>query len=196
MKSRKTLIVMMSFMMLISTLILPIGEAKALNVKKDFSNNYLDVNFDENDLSDENFTTEELEQIDKIAMDLKFYFEEAGEFTEQGYVVKNEALFQERIKNGDESAERILASVRENEMVNASSSTTFAKCVVDKFADSWGNVARAWTTGAVFTYIKNKQYDLAAKVIFKTATKAGRTANVASIAAEIAYYGYLCRGKW
>lgn len=65
----------------------------------------------------------------------------------------------------------------------------------NKFVDSYGTIARQFLTGAIFTYIKNKEYDLAARLITKTLVKAGFKVNAVGIAAEAALYGWQCRGK-
>lgn len=76
------------------------------------------------------------------------------------------------------------------------SATSFGKCVVNKMIGSYGNIARQFLNGAIFTYIKTKQYDLAARLMFKTLIKSGMKVNAASLAIELGYYGWKCRGKW
>lgn len=68
--------------------------------------------------------------------------------------------------------------------------------MVNKFANSYGTIARQFATGTIYTYIKNKQYDLAAQLMAKTLIKAGFKVNAASLAIEAAVYGWQCRGKW
>ncbi|GIO23013.1 hypothetical protein J11TS1_15940 [Oceanobacillus sp. J11TS1] len=56
-----------------------------------------------------------------------------------------------------------------------------------------GNIARQFLTGAIYQYIKNKQYDLAARLMFNTLVKAGFKVNAIGLAAEAATYGWQCR---
>lgn len=155
-----------------------------------------------NTFDDSSYTEDELKQIEDIEKDLKFYLEEAGQLTENGYEITDYEAIQERIDNGDKEAQRVLElseqqdDVVNNQNVSPQSANDFATCVVNKFVSSYGNIARAWMTGAIYTYIKNKQYDLAARLMFNTLVKAGRTANVASLAVEAGIYGYQCRGQW
>lgn len=150
--------------------------------------------------SESMYSAEEMREINKIQEELRFYFEEVGELTEQGYVVKNEKLFQDRLNAGESSALEISEFIKINYYSGAADIqpmgvADFGKCVVNKFVDSYGTIARQFLTGAIFTYIKNKEYDLAARLITKTLVKAGFKVNAVGIAAEAALYGWQCRGK-
>ncbi|MGN9866366.1 hypothetical protein [Bacillus swezeyi] len=149
------------------------------------------------------FSASELKEINKISEELKFYFEEVGEVDSNGvYRIKNMELLKERSQAGDTTATNVLeiyqdTSVnKESHGISTRSAKAFAKCVVGKFQESYGYIARGFLTGAVYKYIKNKQWDLAARLMFKTLRAAGFKANIAGLAAEAAIYGFQCRGKW
>ena len=185
---RKIMIMLMSLGLVFGGLLLPFYEASATSINSE-------------GIENGTYSDDELQQIQNIEEELEFYFEEVGELTDNGYVITDYDKIQERIDNGDESAERILelASLGENEnqgMITPYSADAFAKCVVNKFVSSYGNIARAWNNGLVYTYIKTKQYDLAAQLMAKTLIKAGFKVNAASLAIEAAVYGWQCRGKW
>ncbi|WP_226568026.1 hypothetical protein [Bacillus stratosphericus] len=142
-----------------------------------------------------NYSEKEIEEV------LKFYFEEVGELTDEGYVIKNNELFDAKVLAGDSAALKLkeliaLDSSFQKSGFQVASATTFGKCVVNKMIGSYGNIARQFLNGAIFTYIKTKQYDLAAKLIFNTLVKSGMKVNAASLAIELGYYGWKCRGKW
>ncbi|WII38590.1 hypothetical protein [Paenibacillus thiaminolyticus] len=150
--------------------------------------------------SESAYSAEEMREINKIQEELRFYFEEVGELTEQGYVVKNEKLFQERLTAGDPSAIKLTQFMATKYYSGAADIqpmgvADFGKCVVNKFVDSYGTIARGFLTGAIFTYIKNQEYKLAAKLIAQTLVKAGFKVNAAGIAIEAATYGWQCRGE-
>lgn len=144
--------------------------------------------------SDSEFSPNELKEINKISKQLQIYFEEVGELTENGYIVKNEELLKARIDAGDSTAIMIyeFIQLRSIPVLNA---TAFGKCVVDKFANSYGTIARQFLNGAIFTYIKTKQYDLAARLMFSTLVKAGFKVNAVGLAVEAGIYGWQCRGE-
>ncbi|WP_307892572.1 hypothetical protein [Bacillus swezeyi] len=142
-----------------------------------------------------NYSEKELEEV------LKFYFEEVGELTDEGYVIKNNELFDAKVLAGDPAALKLKELIASDSSFQKSgfqvaSATSFGKCVVNKMIGSYGNIARQFLNGAIFTYIKTKQYDLAARLIFKTLVKSGMKVNAASLAIELGYYGWKCRGKW
>ena len=148
------------------------------------------------------YSKEDLKEIQKMEQELKFYFEVVGEFDDMGnYIVKDENLLLEKVAAGEENA---IALYELSQLVKDSdtpsyevySAASFGTCVVDKFIGSYGNIARQFMTGAIFTYIKTNQYDLAARLIFSTLTKAGLKVNVVGLAAEAAWYGWQCRGAW
>lgn len=145
-----------------------------------------------------NIDQQALEQ--EIKMELEFYFDRIGEFDENGnYVIKDEELLKKQIESGDEIATQLyeLSKLNHSEpLVGINGASEFATCVVNKFANSYGTIARQFATGAIYTYIKNKQYDLAAQLMAKTLIKAGFKVNAASLAIEAAVYGWQCRGKW
>lgn len=193
---KKFMLLVLSLSLIVTGLIGPLSQAKANEIEVNDENV---MSTDEEILEDSSYTDEELEQIENIEKELQYYFEEVGELTDAGYVIHDREAVQEKADNGDESAQRVLElvpEVAEPGAITTYSAGTFGTCVVNKFIDSYGTIARAWTTGLVYSYIQNRQYDLAAKIMFKTLTKAGRTANVASIAIEAGIYGYQCRGSW
>ncbi|CUX95618.1 MULTISPECIES: hypothetical protein [Bacillus] len=142
-------------------------------------------------------TSDEVSQKE-LAGILKFYFDKVGELTDEGYVIKDKELFDAKVFAGDPAAIKLkeLIQADSEPTFQVASATTFGKCVVNKMVSSYGNIARQWLTGSIFTYIKTKQYDLAAKLIFKSLVKAGFKVNAASLAIELGYYGWQCRGKW
>lgn len=71
--------------------------------------------------------------------------------------------------------------------------TSFGKCVVNKVLSSYGNVARQFLNGSILIYIKYKQYDLTARLMFKTLVKAEYKVNAVGLAAVLGY-GWRCRG--
>lgn len=148
------------------------------------------------------YSKEDLIEIKKMEEELRFYFEEVGEFNDYGeYIVKDETLFFEKVEAGDPNALALyellqLTSENTSPTYEIQSATSFAKCVGNKFVNSYGNIARQFMTGAIFTYIKTKQYDLAARLMFNTLVKAGFKVNAVGLAAEAAMYGWQCRGEW
>ncbi|UOQ47258.1 hypothetical protein MUN88_14415 [Gracilibacillus caseinilyticus] len=68
-------------------------------------------------------------------------------------------LLKEKINSGDEIAKNIYEiytstyGESQSDMVTINSATDFGKCVVGKFADSYGSIARGILTGAIFTYL-------------------------------------------
>ncbi|MBP1082304.1 MULTISPECIES: hypothetical protein [Bacillus] len=149
-------------------------------------------------------------ELEKV---LKFYFEEVGEFTDEGYKVKVKELFNAKVSTGDPAAVRLKelmqtdsvssGSCQKSEVAGATTSdfqdasaTSFGKCVVNKMANSYGNIARQWLQGYIWTYITTKQYDLAARLIFNSLIKAGFKVSAATIAIELGYYGWQCRNEW
>lgn len=147
-----------------------------------------------------NEKTMDSEAIKKAEQELKFYFETVGEFDENGkYIIKNHKLFQEKLDEKDPNAIKLeeLSKLNYDEsMIQPYGATSFAKCVVNKFVHSYGNIARQFMNGAIYGYIKSKQYDLAARLMFKTLTKAGIKVNAVGLAAELSYYGWKCRSAW
>lgn len=143
------------------------------------------------------FSPEEQKEINKISENLRFYFEEVGELTENGYVVKNAALLQERIAAKDSTAIMIYEffQLGPKPAFQTLGVTDFAKCIVNKLVGSYGSIARQFLNGAIYTYIKSKQYDLAAKLIANVLVKAGFKVNAAGIAAEVGMYAWQCRGE-
>jgi hypothetical protein len=146
----------------------------------------------------------DLEEMERMSDELEFYFDVIGEFSENGdYIIKNEELLKELIDAGDPNALEVYELSKlshdsfnpdfENEM---NSAATFGKCVVNKMISSYGNIARQFLNGSIYIYIKNKQFDLAAKLMFGTLIKGGIKVNAIGLAAEVAYYGWQCRGAW
>ncbi|AAU20284.1 hypothetical protein [Bacillus cereus] len=155
--------------------------------------------------NDNNLTYEQQQEVDKLAIevekDLRFYFEEIGELTESGYKITNPALLQEKISANDQTAINIAEIIGYSEYNKYDkeiqrSAASFGKCIANKFINSYGNIARQFLSGAIFTYIKSKQYDLAAKLIANTLIRAGFKVNAAGIAVEAAAYGWQCRNEW
>ncbi|SFJ73479.1 MULTISPECIES: hypothetical protein [unclassified Bacillus (in: firmicutes)] len=165
----------------------------------------LQASAEENTTNDIDLTQEEKQETEQLAIeiekDLKFYFEEVGELTEYGYKITNPALFQEKISANDPTAMNIAEIIGYNQYNKYDkeiqrSAASFGKCVANKFINSYGSIARQFLTGAIFTYIKSKQYDLAARLIANTLIKAGFKVNAAGIAVEAATYGWQCRNEW
>src|SRR5699024_5553851 len=104
--------------------------------------------------STEEYSKEELKEIQKMEEEMKFYFEVVGEFDEQGaYVIKDEELLLEKVAEGDQNAIDLyelsqLTSENEIPSYEMYGAASFGKCVVNKFAKSYGNVARQFLTGA------------------------------------------------
>ncbi|MGE6632467.1 hypothetical protein [Bacillus sp. NPDC077027] len=134
--------------------------------------------------------------IEDLEATLKFYFDEIGELTDNGYVIKDEDAFNAKILMGDPAALKLKELISQEPALSTASATSFAKCVVNKMVGSYGNIARQWLSGAIFTYIKTKQYDLAARLMFNSLVKAGIKVNAATVAIEVSYYGWQCRGKF
>jgi hypothetical protein len=139
----------------------------------------------------------EFQEIDSISTQLKLYFEEIGEISDSNeYHIYNYDLFEELLTRKDPIAQKIYEIYFLNDEININSPKKFAKCVVGKFIKSYGSIARAFLTGAIYTYIKKKEWDLAARLMFKTLKAAGFKTNAASLAIEAAIYGWQCRKKW
>ncbi|MBP3039295.1 hypothetical protein J9303_07280 [Bacillaceae bacterium Marseille-Q3522] len=137
--------------------------------------------------------------MNKISEELQFYFETVGEFNENGeYVIKNEQLLRKRIEEGDSNAYKLyeLSKLKYESSYGTNGAYEFGKCVVNKFIGSYGNIARQFLNGWIFIYIKNKQYDLAARLMFDVLKKAGFKVNVVGIAIEAGIYGWQCRNRW
>ncbi|MDV3451204.1 hypothetical protein VSS76_13420 [Bacillus safensis] len=134
--------------------------------------------------------------IEDLEAVLKFYFDEIGELTDKGYVIKDEDAFNAKILIGDPAALKLKELISQEPALSTASAASFGKCVVNKMVGSYGNIARQWLNGAIFTYIKTKQYDLAARLMFNSLVKAGFKVNAATLAIEVSYYGWQCRGKF
>lgn len=178
------------FILLLTAVLLVTFVVPQISQASEFSNSQVKSYSDSGDYSEK-----ELEEI------LKFYFEEVGELTNEGYVIKNKELFDKKVLEGDPAAlklKELMASDSsfQKSSFQVASATSFGKCVVNKMIGSYGNIARQFLNGAIFTYIKTKQYDLAARLMFKTLIKSGMKVNAASLAIELGYYGWKCRGKW
>ena len=149
------------------------------------------------------YSKDDLEQIEQISEELEFYFEEIGELKADGsYQINDLEALNERLDAGDPTAEKVYEIYTQTSQPSSSSSyqtqsaSSFANCVVGKFQDSYGAIARGFLTGAIYQYIKNKQWDLAARLMFNTLKAAGFKTNVAGLAVEAGIYGFQCRGKW
>ncbi|MBW7636575.1 hypothetical protein K1I48_24600, partial [Bacillus licheniformis] len=84
---------------------------------------------------------------------LKFYFEEVGELTNEGYVIKNKELFDKKVLEGDPAALKLKELIASDSSFQKSSfqvasATSFGKCVVNKMIGSYGNIARQFLNGA------------------------------------------------
>ena len=140
----------------------------------------------------------EKDELREIEGELKFYFEEIGGLDADGdYRITDWHQLLTRIKAGDETAKRVYEIYTAiNTDLSISSPKDFAICVVGKFRESYGSIARAFLTGAIYTYIAKKQWDLAARLMFNTLKAAGFKTNAASLAIEAGIYGFQCRKKW
>ncbi|SDL35351.1 MULTISPECIES: hypothetical protein [Bacillales] len=138
----------------------------------------------------------------EVEMTLEYYYEEIGELTSSGYVVHDHEAFDEKVNEGDEVAlalKDILEKQNENissEGMSTMGAGSFASCVVDEFAGDFSQDVRLILNGVLVSYIVNHQWNLAAQSIVGLLKRQGMKANVVTTAAQLAYYGFVCRNAW
>lgn len=133
------------------------------------------------------------EEVRKTIKELKFYFDEVGEIDEDGeYIIYDIEPLKEKAKN-DETAQEILDLYEKNKDVPVPEGVgSYVSCIVDKFVASYGDLFKAFFKGAILDYIKKKQWLKAAKLLVKSAAKAGFKGSAVSLAASLALYAAQC----
>lgn len=144
------------------------------------------------------FSHDEQQEIMEMANALRFYFDEIGQFDDQGrYQITDVAALEKLMANGDVLALRVHEIYfNGSSELGTEDAVDFAKCVAGKFADSYGSIARAFLKGEIFDLLKKKDWGKAAQLMFKVLRAAGKSASAASLAVEAGIYGWQCRGKW
>ena len=142
----------------------------------------------------------------KLEYKFEYFYEEIGELTSEGYVIHDQKAFDKKVEEGDAFALE-LQSIMEKEKIkemqalrNGEVSTfgagSFASCVMDEFAGDFTNDVKLITNGVLYSYIINKQWNLAAQSMVKLLARQGFKTNVVTMAAQLSYYGFVCRGSW
>lgn len=141
-----------------------------------------------------------------LEMKMKYYYEDIGELTSDGYVIHDQEAFDKRVEEGDVFAlelqsimekEKIkeLQSLRSGE-VSTFGAGSFVSCIGNRFAEDFTNDVKLILNGNLYYYIATKQFDIAAKELAGFLKRQGFRANAVTMAAQLTYYGFLCRNAW
>jgi len=168
-----------------------------------------------------NHIKEEQAFVDETAEDFEFLFEEASKNVNGVYVDIDKEAIGERF--GYQNVEKVVAFIEfvnqnsievtpndfshriglPNHLSNISYESgyndielnSYFGCIKNEFAKAYGSVIKAFFTGAILNYIKNKQYQKAAKLLVKAAARAGLRLSVAVLIVEMGWFATKCAFK-
>lgn len=133
-------------------------------------------------------------EVDELASELKFYFEDVGYLDEDGnYYITNSLLLEERANTGDENAKILLDLYFERQNKSAKD---FAVCIAKDYFGVYIDLLNGNLFDAFIGKVKSKAWYEAAKIILKVAGKSVSKANIVATAGQLAVAAYNCRGQW
>lgn len=134
------------------------------------------------------------DELAKTIKELKFYFDEVGTIDSTGeYVIHDIEPLKEKAKT-DKIAQEILDLLNQHkdQTIDLYSTSSYVKCIINKFVASYGEIWNAFFGGAVIGYLEKKEWTKAAKLLIKAAAKAGVKAGGILVAGELALYAVQC----
>lgn len=169
-----------------------------------------------------NYTNKEQAFVDETAKDFEFLFKGASKFVNGMYVDIDNKEFGKRV--GCQNAEKAVAfiqfvnqnniEVAPNESSRHSISipshlsnilyksgyndielNNYFDCMKNEFARAYSSIIKAFFTGAILNYIKNRQYKKTAKLLVKAAARAGLRLSVAVLIVEMGWFATKCAFK-
>lgn len=103
--------------------------------------------------------------------ELKFYFEEVGTLTDNGYRVENPELLKERAESGDQGASAVYNAYLENidkeppQFTTQNAFTDFAQCFIEEAFGTYIAAIRGDLAGALIGAIQDGLWDEAVILI-------------------------------
>lgn len=133
-------------------------------------------------------------EVEKLAFELRFYFEKVGHLDKNGdYQITNASSLRAKAYNGDEYAKTLLDSYYERQNRGAKD---FAKCIAKDYFGVYIDLINGNLWNTFVNKIKSKAWNDVAKIILKVLGKSTAKANVIATAGQLAVAAYNCRGKW
>lgn len=147
--------------------------------------------------SKENFSQEE---IDAVAEEIQFYFEEVGQLDENGnYHIHNYELLEEKANSGDETAqgfiEQINFNAQENGIATPANLQDYAGCILSNFFGTEIALISGDLINSVVGYINDGAWQAVARIVLESIGGSVSKANIVSSAAQLAIYAGYCGGR-
>lgn len=135
------------------------------------------------------------EDIDLLASEIEFYFQEVGEINSEGeYQITNPQLLRQKALSGDDTARELYNSYFEK--VYYRSASDFGMCIVKDYFSPFIDIINGRYWNAFVGALKSEAWDQAAILLLKVAGKGTSRANIVALAGQLAWAAYKCRSKW
>jgi hypothetical protein len=112
-------------------------------------------------------------QVNELAEQLEFVFENAFELDENGRIVDVDLNFIERENNGVVPAEflEIKSAINEQKRSGPMRNAALDRCLNSKLKNEYGSIISGAIVGTIFDYMYQKEWVLAAKQLIKVGVK-------------------------
>jgi len=130
--------------------------------------------------------------------EFKFYFEEVGTLTDNGYRVENPGLLKERAESGDQSASVVYNVYLDNignespQFTTQNAFTDFVQCFIEEAFGYYVALVQGDVAEALVGAIQNGLWDEAVVLVAQITGLTASSLSIAANAAQLAAAGIVC----
>lgn len=133
------------------------------------------------------------EEINQVADELEFYFEEVGQIDQNGnYSVHNYDLLLEKAESGDETAQALVQQINQAQPASA---TDYAQCILADYFGTEIALLQGDLVDAVVSEIQSGSWQAAAEIILISIGDTAGKANIVATATQLALAASTCSSE-
>lgn len=137
-------------------------------------------------------------EVDAVAKELQFYFEEIGHLDENGnYYIHDYERLNEKAKTGDETAQGLIAQINyeDQNQIGTQNLEEYVRCILAEQFSTEIALVSGDLVNSVMGAIEDGAWQVAARIVLESIGGVASNANIVALASQLAIYSAYCGGQ-